>query len=224
MFFWQPFLLINLFKKMKTLLKSVFIFSLLITTFLSAQTITKSTFIVKGDCGMCKDRIESTAKKTGAQSANWNAETQQLEIEFDAAKTSSDTILIKIAEVGHDNEKYTAPTAVYEKLPSCCHYEREPSILKKESTEQPSKKENQFYVRGNCGSCKARIEKAATSAGADSASWDADLQTATLNINPSKTSYDTILKKIAEVGHDNEKYTTKDEVYEGLPDCCLYDR
>jgi hypothetical protein len=31
-----------------------------------------------------------------------------------------------------------------------------------------AKKENEFYVRGNCASCKARIEKAAKDAGADS--------------------------------------------------------
>ncbi len=52
---------------MKTLLKSLCLFSLFLTSFLYAQTITKSTFLVKGDCGMCKDRIESTAKETGAK-------------------------------------------------------------------------------------------------------------------------------------------------------------
>lgn len=71
---------------MKTLLKSLLTFSLLFTHFLFAQTITKSTFLVKGDCGMCKERIETTAKKTGASIANWNAETQKLSVEFDSAK------------------------------------------------------------------------------------------------------------------------------------------
>ena len=209
---------------MKTLLKSLCLFSLLLTSFLYAQTLTKSTYLVKGDCGMCKDRIESTAKKTGAKTANWNADSQKLEIEFDSTKTSADNILKKIAEVGHDNENYTASNEVYEKLPSCCHYEREPSFLKKEISATTAKQDNQFYVRGNCGSCKARIEKAATSAGADSAAWDADTQIVTLNFDPAKTSADLILQKIAEVGHDNEKYTAKDGVYAQLPDCCLYDR
>ena len=45
-------------------------------------------------------------------------------------------ILKNIAEVGHDNEKYTATDEVYEKLPSCCHYERESTILKKEISER----------------------------------------------------------------------------------------
>ncbi|MGA9213540.1 TonB-dependent receptor domain-containing protein [Kaistella sp.] len=209
---------------MKTLLKSLCLFALLFTSFLYAQTITKSTFMVKGDCAMCKERIESTAKKTGAKAANWNADTQQLEIEFDGAKISPDQILKKIVEVGHDNEKFTATNTVYENLPSCCHYERESSFLKNETTEQSSKKENQFFVRGNCGSCKARIEKAAGNAGADSASWDAETQIVTLNFNPTKTSADSILKKIAEVGHDNEKYNSKNDTYKNLPGCCLYDR
>lgn len=209
---------------MKTLLKSLCLFSVLFTSLLYAQTITKYTFLVKGECAMCKDRIESTAKKTGAKTANWNAATQQLEIELDTTKTSTDHILKQIAEVGHDNEKYTANDAVYNQLPSCCHYEREPSFLKKETSAQVLKKDNQFFVRGNCSSCKARIEKAAASAGADSSSWDAETQLVMLNFDPAKTSADLILQKIADVGHDNEKYTAKDNTYKNLPSCCLYDR
>ncbi len=209
---------------MKTLLKSILIFSVLFTSFLTAQNLSNETFKVKGDCSMCKERIESTALKNGAKSANWTAETQKLQLEFNPEKVSTDEILKKIAEVGHDNEKYTATSEAYEKLASCCHYDREPSFLKKEISEKPAKNDNQFFVRGNCTSCKARIEKAAATAGATSSSWDPETQMVTLNIDPTKVSYDEILKKIAEVGHDNEKFLATDEVYKNLPDCCLYDR
>ena len=209
---------------MKTLVKSLFILALLITTFLSAQTITKSTFLVKGDCNMCKERIESTALKTGATTAHWDAENQKLDLEFDSEKTSPQQILQNIANAGHDNEQFTAPSSVYDQLPACCHYKRQPSFLKNQNSAEPVKNENQFFVRGNCGSCKARIEKAAMSAGADSAFWDSHTQMVTLNINPAKTSSEEILKKIAEVGHDNEKFLAKDETFKNLPDCCLYDR
>lgn len=209
---------------MKSLLKVFLTFSILCSTFISAQTITKSTFLVKGECGMCKDRIETTAKKNGATSANWNAETQKLDVEFDADKFSADEILKKIAEAGHDNERFSAADAVYENLPACCHYDRTPSFLKANTTEQPLKKDNEFFVHGNCSSCKARIEKAAKDAGANSANWDVETQKVTLDFNPAKTSADKILKKIAEVGHDNEKYKASDEVYKNLPSCCLYDR
>ena len=79
---------------MKTLLKSFLAFSLLFTNFLFAQTITKSTFKVKGECGMCKERIETTAKKSGATYANWNSDSQQLIVEYDAGKVSPDEKLI----------------------------------------------------------------------------------------------------------------------------------
>lgn len=211
---------------MKTLLKSLLAFSLLFTNFLFAQTITKSTFKVKGECGMCKERIETTAKKSGATYANWNSDSQQLIVEYDAGKVSSDEILKKIADVGHDNEKYSATDEVYRNLPGCCLYPREPSFLPVTNAEpsKPTKGENQFFVRGNCVSCKTRIEKAAKTAGAEAADWNAETQTVTLNFNPAKTSADAILKMIADVGHDNEKYTASDSVYKNLPDCCLYDR
>lgn len=182
---------------------------------------------------MCKERIETTAKKAGAQTANWNAETQQLTVEFDQSKVTSDAILKQIAEVGHDNERFRAPDAVYAGLPGCCHYERTPSFPKVSETEHASstvsqalspKENNQFYVRGNCVSCKNRIEAAAKSAGAGSALWDPETQIVTLDFDESKTSADAILKKIADVGHDNEKYTASNAVYDALPGCCLYDR
>ena len=211
---------------MKTLLKSFLAFSLLFTNFLFAQTITKSTFKVKGECGMCKERIETTAKKSGATYANWSAEKQELAVEYDAAKVNSEEILKQIANVGHDNEKFSAPDNVYKNLPGCCLYPRERSFLPVTNAEnaKPEKSDNQFFVRGNCVSCKTRIEKAAKTAGAEAADWNAETQTVTLDFNPAKTSADAILKMIADVGHDNEKYTASDSVYKNLPDCCLYDR
>lgn len=209
---------------MKILLKSIVLFFVFSFSLFSAQTITNATFFVKGNCDMCKERIEGSAKKSGATAAFWNAENQNLRLEFNAEKVSADQILKNIAEVGHDNEKYSAKTEVYSKLPSCCLYERDPSFLKTANTDQPLKKENQFFVRGNCSSCKARIEKAASESGANAAIWHTETKMVTLNFDPAKTSADLILKKIAEVGHDNEKFRAQDDTYKNLPDCCLYDR
>jgi len=197
---------------------------LLFTTFISAQNLSKSQFKVKGNCEMCKERIETTAKKAGAQSARYSIDLLTLTLET-SEKVSPEDILKKVAEAGHDNEKFKASDETYEKLPGCCHYDRD---LKTENSNienhNHSKGENEFFVKGNCESCKARIEKAAKSAGANSADWSAEKQTVTLNFDSSKTSADQILKKIAEVGHDNEKYKTTDDVYKQLPGCCLYDR
>ena len=195
---------------------------LLAASFLSAQNLSKSQFKVKGNCDMCKTRIESTAKKAGAKTAVYSIDLQTLTVETED-NLSSDDILKKLAEVGHDNEKYRAKDNVYKNLPGCCHYERDADVLAV-SNEGEVKEKNEFFVKGNCGSCKARIEKAAKDAGADSAEWDAEKQTVQLQFDESKTSADKILLKIAEVGHDNEKYKTTDEVYSKLPGCCLYDR
>ena len=82
------------------------------------------TFKVWGKCGMCKTRIENTAKAEGATSAAWDMKSQMLTVTYDPAKTSKDGLSKKLAAVGHDTEKYKAPDDVYAKLPGCCHYER----------------------------------------------------------------------------------------------------
>ncbi|SEW41569.1 Outer membrane receptor proteins, mostly Fe transport [Chryseobacterium wanjuense] len=196
---------------------------LLSAQFIFAQNLSKSQFTVKGNCEMCKERIETTAKKAGAKEARYSIDSQTLTLETDT-HTSTDDILKKVAEAGHDNEKYKATDATYEALPGCCHYDRDLQMSVAENHDHHSKKENEFYVKGNCKSCKARIEKAAKDAGADSAEWSAEKQMVTLNFDPKKTSSDKILKKIADVGHDNEKYKSSDNTYKNLPACCLYDR
>jgi len=80
---------------------------------------------VSGNCEMCKERIETTAKSIdGVSSAEWSSEKQMLHVQFDGSKTSSDAIQKSIAAVGHDTEKFKAPDEVYSKLPECCLYER----------------------------------------------------------------------------------------------------
>lgn len=191
--------------------------------FISAQNLLKHSFTVKGNCNMCKERIESTAKKAGAKTAVYSVDLQTLTIETDNA-VSADGILKKVADAGHDNERFKTTESSYEALPDCCHYERNSQAATTENHSHPLKKENEFYVKGNCESCKARIEMAAKNAGADAAEWNAETQTIALSFDPAKTSSDKILKKIAEVGHDNEKYKSSDSTYKNLPSCCLYDR
>ena len=82
------------------------------------------TFAVSGNCGMCKNKIETAAKDAGATKATWDDEKKQITVEFKAKKTSLDAIQKKIAEVGYDNAKYKAEASVYDKLHGCCKYER----------------------------------------------------------------------------------------------------
>ena len=208
---------------MKSYQKSFLIITLLLSQFIFAQTIKKSA-LVKGNCSMCKDRIEETAKLAGATSAVWQAESKIINLEFDASKTSLEKILKEIAAAGHDNEKFKTAQEVYEALPGCCHYDRSSESYVRKQLTQSAENKQQFYVKGNCESCIERIESTAIAMGATSASWEPQSQTLSVEFNPAAFSADNLLRKLAEVGHDNEKYKTKDEVYVALPQCCLYDR
>jgi copper chaperone CopZ len=77
-------------------------------------------------------------------------------------------------------------------------------------------------VSGNCGMCKARIEKAAKIDGVSKAEWDAKTKTLSATFDPAKTSIDAIAKKVAAAGHDNEKFKAEDKIYKSLPGCCQY--
>jgi hypothetical protein len=96
---------------------------MLTSVFAAAQSKTE-TFKVSGNCGMCKTRIEKAAKSVGATEAKWDADTKELTVTFESSLSNAAKIQQKIAEVGHDNNGYTATDDVYNKLPGCCKYER----------------------------------------------------------------------------------------------------
>ncbi|MGB3005016.1 MAG: carboxypeptidase-like regulatory domain-containing protein [Chitinophagaceae bacterium] len=79
-----------------------------------------------------------------------------------------------------------------------------------------------FKVSGNCAMCKSRIETEVKNNGAKSADWNSESQMLKVNFNPLKTTKEKLQQKIAAVGHDAEPYLAPDEVYNTLPDCCLY--
>ena len=79
-------------------------------------------------------------------------------------------------------------------------------------------------VWGNCGMCKARIEKTAKVDGVSKALWYAKTQILTLTYDPSKVKIEDIQKKLAAVGHDTELFKADDKAYDALPGCCKYDR
>ncbi len=81
-----------------------------------------------------------------------------------------------------------------------------------------------FKVFGNCGMCKNRIEKALKVEGVRYAVWDTDTKILTVKFNPEIITLDELHQKCADVGHDTEKVKAKDEVYNNLHGCCLYDR
>lgn len=83
------------------------------------------SFMVMGNCGMCKTRIEKAAKIEGVTKAEWDADKQQLTVTYNQTMVKTDDILKKVAAVGHDSEKFKAEDKVYDKLPGCCKYKRD---------------------------------------------------------------------------------------------------
>lgn len=92
----------------------------------NGQAETKSDqFKVAGNCGMCEKRIEKAALAVpGVSKADWNKETKQMVVDFNAAQTSLDKVETAIAKVGHDTPLHKADAKTYASLPACCKYER----------------------------------------------------------------------------------------------------
>lgn len=79
---------------------------------------------VKGNCEMCKKRIEKAAfSVSGVKSAQWHPEDQTLHLVLNEQKTSSLEVQQVIAKAGHDTEKVLATDQDYTtKLHACCSY------------------------------------------------------------------------------------------------------
>jgi copper chaperone CopZ len=83
-----------------------------------------TVFSVGGNCGMCKDRIETAALTVdGVLDANWDKKTKEIHINYSSPATEK-AIHMAIAKAGHDTDKYKAEDDVYEDLHSCCKYDR----------------------------------------------------------------------------------------------------
>ncbi len=86
--------------------------------------LSETSFKVFGNCGMCKDRIEKTAKNIdGVETAQWNEETEMLKI-LHKSDVNIHNVHKAVAAVGHDTEMHKADDSVYNALPECCKYER----------------------------------------------------------------------------------------------------
>ena len=109
-------------------MKYIIILSLFFSTFcFSQQSNLKSlkvSFLVKGVCEMCKDRIEKgTIKLKGVKYANWDIMSNNISLIYNSKKTTLDVIHKGISLLGHSTNKYTAPPEIYNNLPDCCLYE-----------------------------------------------------------------------------------------------------
>ena len=85
----------------------------------------KYSFEVNGNCDLCKKRIEKAAYSvTGVKSAYWSVETHQINLILNEDKSSLAEVKKAISKVGHDTDEFKATQEDYDKLHSCCQYER----------------------------------------------------------------------------------------------------
>ncbi len=85
----------------------------------------KHDITVNGNCGQCKKRIEKAAYSVaGVKSAAWHQDHQDVHLIIDETKCSLDDVHAAIAKAGHDTNKVKAKDEDYERLHSCCKYER----------------------------------------------------------------------------------------------------
>jgi periplasmic mercuric ion binding protein len=89
-----------------------------------AQKATTESIPVSGNCGMCKTTIEKAAKKAGASSASWSADTKVLTIKYSNSTTNAAKIQQGISAAGYDTRDFKTTDAAYNKLPACCQYDR----------------------------------------------------------------------------------------------------
>tara|TARA_X000001036_G_scaffold406828_1_gene415810 strand:+ start:148 stop:495 length:348 start_codon:yes stop_codon:yes gene_type:complete len=105
----------------------ILLLSLIISSFsFSQENSSKSqsaSFIVKGVCEMCKDRIENaTIRLKGVKYSNWEIVSNKISIIYNSKKIKLDDIHKEISLLGHSTEKYDAPDKIYNALPDCCKY------------------------------------------------------------------------------------------------------
>ncbi|WP_188620029.1 heavy-metal-associated domain-containing protein [Flavobacterium suaedae] len=108
------------------LLLFVMLFSVTIQAQEKKKKNAKYEIEVKGNCDMCKKRIEKAAfGVSGVKFAEWHDHHQDLHLIIDENKCSIDDVRKAVAKSGHDTDKVKAKDEDYKGLHDCCQYDRE---------------------------------------------------------------------------------------------------
>ena len=91
------------------------------------KKVVEAEFTVKGNCGMCKERIENAVSVKGVKAAHWDVESLTLKVIYKPSKVSSERIKELVLEAGHDTEEALASEKAYNNLHGCCKYRENPS-------------------------------------------------------------------------------------------------
>jgi Cu(I)/Ag(I) efflux system membrane fusion protein len=104
---------------MKKTILLLFVISAIVAC--TSKSNSKAEFYVRGNCGMCKERIDKTVLALkGVSAADWSEETGLLKVDFDSTSISSIDIEKAIAATGHATKNVPMDSIAHKALPECC--------------------------------------------------------------------------------------------------------
>ena len=206
-------------KNIIVVILSVFLFG--INNNMNAQSKTMDEFTVQVEglgCPFCAYGLEKKFKELkGIKKVKIEMETGIMNFDYPAEKQLS------IEQVERQVEKagYTPVSVTIVRVDG--NIEKTENANTMELAEGESKN-IEFFVAGNCGMCKSRIEKAAKNVGGvESAEWDKE--TKQLVVKASKNILQSDIEKaVVKAGHDTKKMKADNSTYKELPGCCQYER
>ena len=170
-------------------------------------------------CPFCAYGLEKKFKEfKGIKDVKIELETGQFNFSYPSEKAITlEKIDSQVGEAG-----YTAVTTKITRANGSIE-ESKPNIT--ELTKESELVTKDIFVAGNCGMCKARIEKVANNInGVVKAEWDKNNKMLKLDYDSSQTSIGNISEQVSVAGHDTKYSKAKDDTYNELPGCCQYDR
>ncbi|HSZ72772.1 MAG TPA: cation transporter [Cytophagaceae bacterium] len=107
---------------MKTPIRFIFIATLSVVLYACSKgSLKDESFYVRGNCDMCKDRLESGVKSMpGVAQVKYNVNEEVLHVAYDSTKTDRTTIEKECAQLGHGTKAYPMNEKNHEALPECC--------------------------------------------------------------------------------------------------------
>ena len=95
------------------------------------------------------------------------------------------------------------------------------ALLLSMATVDAATKNLKFWVRGECGTCKSRIEKTVNALpGTSGVQWDQKTKMLSVTIDDVKTNQASIEKAVAKAGHATKTVKADQKAYDALPACC----
>lgn len=81
----------------------------------------EADFYVRGNCGMCEERIETTLRNVnGVESVDYNVDTKFVHVKFDTLKVKEIALHKAVAATGHETKLEPMDTKAHDELPECC--------------------------------------------------------------------------------------------------------